>query len=168
LKCPLCGYDFDPAVLDCREAGCPLAGLQGCMLICCPNCGYQMPDKRGSALAGLLERLQEHFSRRAQTPPGPEAETGAISIRELKPGQSAVVTELRFTDCDRLDQLCTYGLAPGCSVQLEQTQPVVILRVGGTTLSVDYEVADGILVCADEPGPAPQVSPVGNVAQPPQ
>lgn len=137
------------------------------MLICCPNCGYQMPDKRGSALVGLLERLQEYFARRARTPE-PVAEAGAVSIRDLVPGQSAVVTELRFTDRDRLDQLCTYGLAPGCSVQLEQTQPVVILRVGGTTLSVDYEVADGILVCADEPEPGPQVSPAAGPAQPPE
>ena len=164
MKCPLCGYEFDPAVLDCREAGCPLAELTGCTLICCPNCGYQMPDKHGSALAGLLERLQERFARRAHEP---SSEARALSIRELRPGQSAVVTELRFTDRDRLDQLCTFGLAPGCSVQLEQTQPVVILRIGGTTLSVDYEVADGILVCADEPEPGPQASPAGGTTQSP-
>ena len=143
MNCPLCGYEFDPVALDCRETGCPIAQLQGCSIICCPNCGYQMPDKRDSVLAGLLERVQARFARRGAveaTPPG------RLSVRDLKPGQSAVVAELAFSDADRLDQLCAFGLAPGCTVQLDQTEPVVILRIGGTTLSLDSEIARGIVI----------------------
>jgi hypothetical protein len=44
------------------------------------------------------------------------------------------------------EQKPAYGLAPGSTFRLEQTQPVVILSIGGTMLSVDHEVADGILV----------------------
>ena len=148
MKCPLCGFEFDPVTLDCRETGCPLAQVQGCSIICCPNCGYQMPDKRDSVLAGLIERLQAHFTRRGAAA---EAHPGQLSVRDLKPGQSAVVTELAFSDADRLDQLCAFGLAPGCTVQLDQTEPVVILRIGGTTLSLDSQIAGGIVVSREEP-----------------
>jgi len=54
--CPLCGYKFEATGLRCT-AGCPLAQLQGCHLICCPNCGYQMVDERQSNLAQLLRRV---------------------------------------------------------------------------------------------------------------
>jgi hypothetical protein len=56
LTCPLCGYHFDPAGLTC-QAGCPLAAVQGCQLLCCPNCHYPIVDERSSKLAGALRRL---------------------------------------------------------------------------------------------------------------
>jgi hypothetical protein len=34
-----------------------MAAIQGCSLICCPNCGYQMVDESKSAAAKLLRRL---------------------------------------------------------------------------------------------------------------
>lgn len=146
MKCPLCSFEFDPVTLDCRAAGCPVAHINGCTLICCPNCGYQMPDKQGSALVSLIERLQGHFAKRS----APEVRTRRLCVRDLRPGQSAVVTDLAFNDPDRLDQLCAFGLAPGSTIQLEQIEPVVILRIGGTTLSVDFEIADGIVVSTSE------------------
>jgi hypothetical protein len=56
VTCGLCGHVFDGAALSC-QAGCPLASLQGCALVCCPNCGYQMVDERRSSAARLLRRL---------------------------------------------------------------------------------------------------------------
>jgi hypothetical protein len=54
--CPLCGYEFNETALTC-VAICPMAALQGCSLICCPNCGYQMVDERKSKLAQALRRI---------------------------------------------------------------------------------------------------------------
>lgn len=55
MICPLCGYEFDATRLGCYAA-CPLAVVQGCHLVCCPNCGYQMVDEEKSELARLLRR----------------------------------------------------------------------------------------------------------------
>ncbi len=55
MHCPLCGSDFDPDTLGCHDH-CPLAQVQGCNLVCCPNCGYEMVDERKSPLARLLRR----------------------------------------------------------------------------------------------------------------
>ncbi len=55
MNCPLCGYDFDETDHAC-QAKCPMAAVQGCSLVCCPHCGYQMVDERKSGLAQLLRR----------------------------------------------------------------------------------------------------------------
>ncbi len=68
LKCPLCGYDFNETAMNCATV-CPIAAVQGCHLVCCPNCGYQMVDERKLGLTRWL--------RRALTPkaaPKPEGE----------------------------------------------------------------------------------------------
>ena len=46
-----------PSVLRLRQAGCPLAAWQGCALVCCPHCGYQMVDEKQSTAARVLRRL---------------------------------------------------------------------------------------------------------------
>jgi hypothetical protein len=56
ITCPLCGHEFEETALTC-SAGCPLAAVQGCQLVCCPNCGFQMVDENKSKLAGWLRRL---------------------------------------------------------------------------------------------------------------
>jgi hypothetical protein len=33
-----------------------MASLQGCHLLCCPNCGYQMVDESESFIVKLLRR----------------------------------------------------------------------------------------------------------------
>lgn len=139
MDCPLCGYTFDEAALSCRDAGCPLAELQGCAMICCPNCGYQMPDERQSALAGLLRGVQKRL-----TPAAPVIR--AQNLSALAPGQSAMVIALRFEDAALLDRLCAYGLAPGSEICLEQTQPAFILKIGETVISIDRRIAEGIVV----------------------
>ena len=55
MNCPLCGYAFDEKALTCYT-GCPMAAVQGCSLLCCPNCGYQMVDERKSGLAQWLRK----------------------------------------------------------------------------------------------------------------
>lgn len=54
MKCSLCGYEFDKDALACH-AQCPLA--QGCHIICCPNCGYQVVDETKSGTIQLLRKI---------------------------------------------------------------------------------------------------------------
>lgn len=58
MKCQLCGYEFDKENLACH-VGCPLA--QGCAIICCPKCGYQVVDEDRSAMVSALRRLKERL-----------------------------------------------------------------------------------------------------------
>ena len=92
MHCPLCGSEFDPDTLDC-QSGCPIAHLQGCHLVCCPNCGYQMVDERKSAIAQLLRRMMgtRPEPRGAGAPPAgpaPPASTPATPAGDTprKPG----------------------------------------------------------------------------------
>jgi hypothetical protein len=55
MRCALCGHEFEPNAQTC--AGCPLAAVQGCNLVCCPNCGYQVVDERQSSLVQWLRRV---------------------------------------------------------------------------------------------------------------
>lgn len=59
MTCSLCGYEFDRDVLSCH-AGCPLA--EGCHIICCPNCGYQMVDETRSGTLKLFQGLKERVT----------------------------------------------------------------------------------------------------------
>ena len=56
MHCPLCGCEFDETDHSCLTH-CPMASIQGCNLVCCPNCGYQMVDETKSGAAKLLRRL---------------------------------------------------------------------------------------------------------------
>ena len=54
MICQLCGYKYDETKLICHSA-CPMA--EGCAIVCCPNCGYQVVDESKSNLAKLLRRV---------------------------------------------------------------------------------------------------------------
>ncbi len=56
MRCPLCGSRFDETDRSCAGS-CPLAAVQGCHLICCPSCGYQMVDEKKSGIARLLRKV---------------------------------------------------------------------------------------------------------------
>jgi hypothetical protein len=58
------------------------------------------------------------------------------------------VLELCSRDPARLDRLAAYGLAPGRLVEMPQTRPALIARVGETEIAVDSETAREILVQA--------------------
>jgi Fe2+ transport system protein FeoA len=70
-----------------------------------------------------------------------------MTLRHLRPGQTAEIMEIISIDAGRLMKLGAYGLTPGSLVRLEQQTPVCIVWVGETQLSLDYQVADEILVC---------------------
>jgi hypothetical protein len=73
VTCPLCAYEFDPQDLNCT-GHCPLAAVQGCSLICCPNCGYEMVDVEKSRLVYWLRRagLALHRAAKPATERGQE------------------------------------------------------------------------------------------------
>ena len=86
--CPLCGYKFDIEGMLCHST-CPLSA--GCHIVCCPNCGYQMPDQERMPLASGLKNLWERYQQsRARSGPDPDM---PCAVCDLRPGQRAEITE---------------------------------------------------------------------------
>ncbi len=76
MHCPLCGFEYDESALTCSTR-CPMAAVQGCNLICCPNCGYQMVDERKSGIARLLRRIFPGAAPRGGPASGPGGARGS-------------------------------------------------------------------------------------------
>ncbi len=135
VRCPMCGYEYDPSDLRCH-VGCPIGAR--CTLICCPQCGYQMPDPERSTSArwfiGLLDRLR------------PARERVSTTLADVPPGQSVVVVEVEETAGDRLVRLAHLGILPGAVVHVLRRRPVLIVDVDGATLALDVDVAARVRV----------------------
>ncbi|MEW6034218.1 MAG: hypothetical protein AB1603_05135 [Chloroflexota bacterium] len=58
VKCPLCGYEYEPDGSHC--SGCPMA--RGCQMSCCPNCGYTLPPE--STVVKLWRRMRGRTSQK--------------------------------------------------------------------------------------------------------
>ncbi|HXF69079.1 MAG TPA: FeoA family protein [Thermoflexus sp.] len=138
IRCPMCGHEFDPSDLRCH-VGCPLGAR--CTLICCPQCGYQMPDLERSASARWFQRL---FAR--LRPEGGIRGSPHATLAEVPPGQSVVVLEIEETRGDQLARLAHLGVLPGVAIRVLRRRPVLIVEVEGTTLALDPDVAAHIRV----------------------
>ena len=69
-----------------------------------------------------------------------------VSLRELEPGESARVVEVRSQNQTRLDRLGALGLVPGSHIVLQQMHPAPVVLTGETEISVDFDLARIILV----------------------
>ena len=133
--CPMCGLVFARCDALCHH-GCPLAEM--CNLTRCPGCGYEFPEppRGGRGFFARLARLGR--DRRARLTPE------APNVTDLATGARARV--LHLTGERSRDALAVFGLVPGAELELLQTAPAYVLRVGETELALDGEVAERILV----------------------
>ena len=69
----------------------------------------------------------------------------------LRSGGTGTVVRIASSEPDRVVRLSSLGVIPGVRVTLLQRRPAVVLRVAETSIALDPEVADEILV---EPSPA--------------
>jgi Fe2+ transport system protein FeoA len=136
MRCPLCGFEFEPTSMSCHSS---CAFNDSCGIICCPNCGYQIPDERKSRMADALRRF---IARRRE-------ETNLEPVRPLsamQPGQSGKVVAINSENHSRIERLHVLGLVTDALVTLEQKRPTYVLKVGFTELSIDYDIATNIMV----------------------
>ena len=141
MRCQLCGYDYDPAGLDCHSK-CPMA--DGCHIICCPNCGYQVVDSEKSSAVNVLRRVRAWFDRASDTDQVYEADR--IPLSRLPAGTSGEITQIDETDSGRLMKLAALGIAPGSELRLQQRRPAYVVWLGETQLSLDSAIADRIFM----------------------
>lgn len=137
MQCPLCGFEFEPESMACHSS---CAFNDSCGIICCPNCGYQMPDESKSRMANAL-RL---FIARRRGEGGKLEPVRPLSA--MKPGQSGKVVAINSDNHARIERLHVLGLVKDAIIRLEQKRPTYVLRVGFTELTIDYEIATNIMV----------------------
>lgn len=137
MRCPLCGYEFEASSMACHSS---CAFNASCGIICCPNCGYQIPDERKSILAEALRRF---LARRRGDG---ENLTPVRPLSSLRAGQSGKIIAIQSDNHTRVERLNVLGLVADAQVKVEQTRPTYVLNVGFTELTVEREIADEILV----------------------
>jgi Fe2+ transport system protein FeoA len=145
LTCPLCGFEFERADALCHH-GCPLGAF--CNLARCPACDYEFPEKLPSATGPWWRRL---FGK---TAPEAACPATALTVVDLKGGESAEVLGLGGDSPARRNNLAVFGLVPGCEVRLLQRYPSFVVRVGETILALEDDVARDIVVRRMEAGAA--------------
>lgn len=67
-------------------------------------------------------------------------------LARLAPGQSARIVHIVPREPERLVRLASLGVVPGTRIQLQQTRPAVVVRIGETTLALESEIASEIFV----------------------
>ena len=77
--------------------------------------------------------------------------SGPRPLTKLRAGESGIIVRIASTLPERLVKLSSLGVMPGVRVTLVQRNPAVVLQISETTIALDGEVADDILV---EPGAA--------------
>jgi len=146
MTCPMCGHVYDPAAAQACAA-CPLH--RGCIMACCPACGYTAVDPNRSSLARWLAA----FFNRGTTAGTPRAREDVaddpqrdLLLAELSPGDEASVVAFEGPAADRRAQLQAYGLVPGRRVRVVQQKPVTVLLVDHTELAIEGDLARGVRV----------------------
>lgn len=138
LTCPLCGHFFDAGEHPACQA-CPLH--QGCNLICCPACGYQIVNVRRSRLARLAGSLLRNGSSRRR------GIKDGLSLSDVPPGWRAKVVGFRDgISPARRAHLQAYGLIPDDWVWVVQHSPVTVIRIEQTELALENSLASEIEV----------------------
>lgn len=148
IVCSLCGYRFDPAEAAACQA-CPLH--QGCTLVRCPACGFEMAQVEGSTLARLAARWLDSRPRRWRHGRHRHRHAGEITLADLQPGQEGRVCGFApGLPPERWMHLQAYGLTPGCRVRVTQHSPVTIVQVEQLELALEGDLAGYICVLSLE------------------
>lgn len=79
-----------------------------------------------------------------------EDEGGSKPLTRLRPGESGVIVRIASTMPERVVKLSSLGVMPGVRVTLLQRNPAVVVQVAETSIALDGEVADDIVI---EPAP---------------
>lgn len=146
MRCQLCGYEFDETQLVCH-ASCTFNKY--CTIICCPNCGYQVVDESQSRLANgarwMLKRLAASKQKQTTQTITP-ADPTHCPLSKMNPGTSGRVVAILSDKPGRLERLQVFGLIEGARISLMQRHPEYIVEVGFTELTIEWDVADQIMV----------------------
>lgn len=147
VTCAMCGSRFEPAQLVSSCEACPMH--KGCVLVCCPDCGYSTVDPRRSQVVGLGFRLRQR--RRGRRRGGGRGRRGhgfdsGLTLADVPAGVRVRIGDLNGLPLESCRQLQAYGLAPGRSVEVVQQSPVTVVRIEHLDLAFEAEIARAVSV----------------------
>ncbi len=67
------------------------------------------------------------------------------AVTTRKKGEQVKIVALTGLDAAGIRKLTVFGLLPGTVIEVLQTFPAYVLKIGNTQLALDYETAAGIL-----------------------
>lgn len=137
----MCGSKLDPAaVAGC--ASCPL-GLH-CAVPCCPACGYSALDLDHSVVARLVGRMVRSLRGRR----GERRRHAHPTLAGTSRGDRVRVAGVESLPAWQERQLVGYGVAPGRTIDVVQTTPVVVVQIDNVELALERPIARGVRVTA--------------------
>lgn len=137
ISCSMCGHRFNPEENRICDS-CPMQS--GCLLSCCPRCGFEVVDPYQSKVGRWLSRVLSLESGEKHGVP----ETTLVNI---SPGCLAKVTGFaKDTPPQRRAQLQANGVVPGHTVLVLQHKPVTVLEIDHLELAIEDELAEWIFV----------------------
>ncbi len=74
-----------------------------------------------------------------------------LPLRRLAVGEEATVVFVHTARHDYLQRLSAFGVAPGRTLRLRQTQPALVIQIGETELAVEPQIGDDIFVKRRQP-----------------
>jgi DtxR family Mn-dependent transcriptional regulator len=80
-----------------------------------------------------------------------EVEPLVRRLSDLRVGERGRITLIAPRSHCGLDRLASYGVVPGAEVRLHQRFPSFVIQVGETSVALDREIADEILVRRTQP-----------------
>jgi ferrous iron transport protein A len=69
-----------------------------------------------------------------------------FSVVDLKKGSKVHVLQLLVTGGEHLRKLTAFGIMPGVEIEILQTSPAYVLKIGYTQIALDYQIAKNIIV----------------------
>jgi Fe2+ transport system protein FeoA len=158
IQCGMCGEHFDPAV-NPGCAGCPVN--DGCLLACCPACGYSMPNPARSRLVRLAARIADAVGsrgrarrvlsvtgRRSRSRADVTTAANAPTLADAAPGTSVRVRGIGAGAVEWREHLQAYGISRGREITVVQQSPVTVVRVDHVDLAFETRIAREIAVDA--------------------
>ena len=141
LQCGICGHSFDPQQHP-GCSGCPMN--DGCLLACCPDCGYSMPNPARSRLLALGRAIADSLRRRRTTVT--TSPDGRSLLSKAKPGSVVRVLAIDEGASKWHERLQAYGIAPGREITVVQQAPVTVVRIDHVDLAFEDAIARHIVI----------------------
>ena len=146
ITCPMCGHEFEPyAGGVCAQ--CPL-NKKCTVLACCPYCGYEVVNPRGSRLARWLNRRLPGLFAQAGSGTASGAEQSATPTLAVCPlgVKMRVQGYARDFPPQRRAHLEAYGVDEGAIVRVLQHTPVTVVEVDNLEVALERDLAAQVLV----------------------
>jgi Fe2+ transport system protein FeoA len=144
ITCSMCGYTYISSQHKACQ-GCPIN--QGCSMVCCPKCGFEMIDPQKSAGYKIVTRIRNRFNHKRNL-----NHHRVLSLIQGIPGKKVRISGFNpQIDPERRARLQAYGVNVGQIVTIIQHAPVTIVLIEHLELAIESDLAHKIQIETESP-----------------